>query len=539
MSKRRAKPVGSGARLTAVASTPRSEAEAKATTRVRYSGVFPEPVDGKVPYASLRPELADLDDAAIVELMRSSRAWQEVMVPLCLAIDERRRRRAKTPPLYDSETLEAVLLFGRVCGLKTYKEIRDRLAGDRGGKIRAQLGLDRPCSVPGQKVVKLRRGIPSEATVSRHRRKHFPEEQRLGVYLELEKRFRDEHLATDGLRREARNLDMDGTAILTHYTAPIYDGRKSRRKDGVRKLVNDGLSPRGYRKISAPTAGFMPKGAGLQWWGHGWKLVSVVTQTGVPLAWELVAADVSENATAVRILRDQMPDVIDRLGTRVTRILSADGAFTGSDVREACHELGIHENIHHVSHGKSDSTLKNVETNDARKIPIRGYPNWYSNGHRELKCQCGKGRVVKRSTLSPDGKSVPRIEGQCPTCKSVTITAGDWYLAENPTEWRRVGPFDKFQEPDWLFGNPLTFHDAVAAEYGSKRFAHNEGFHGVLASRFGLTDEKRWFRRRNQAAIECAMTFSILHAVALEWRRRGDVARPVESAKAPPGALAA
>jgi hypothetical protein len=545
VSKRRATATGGRAGLKIVpAGSGGASKASQITPRVRFSGEFPEPLKGDVPHALVRPELADLDEAAIVALVRSSRAWQEVIVPRCEAIDVRRRKHARTPPLYESETLEAVLLYGRVCGLKTYREIRDRLAGDRGKKIRAELGLDRRRLAPGQTVVTLRSGIPSEATICRHRTKHFPEVERVEAYLELETRLRDEHLEMDGLRREARNLDMDGTAVLTHYTAPIYEKQKRRGKKSraeqkqQKKLVNGGLSARGYPRITAPDAGYMPFSAGLQWWGHGWELVSIVTQTGVPLAWDIIpAGEASERTSAIRIVREQMPSVIDKLGPRMTRILSADGGFTDDELREACHEIGIHENIHHVSH--ADKSKPRARRMDKDRIPILGYSKWFSNGHRELRCACGEGRAVKRSALGPDGESIPRVEGQCRNCGSITITSGDWYLAWNPRQWRRVDPRDEKRVPAYLFGNPLTFNDPVAREYGHKRFGHNEGFHSMLGSRYGLTDEKRWFRRRNQVVIECATTFSIMHAVAMEWRRRGGIAQPAPRAPAPPGALAA
>jgi hypothetical protein len=82
---------------------------------------------------------------------------------------------------------------------------------------------------------------------------------------------------------------------------------------------------------------------------------------------------------------------------------------------------------------------------------------------------------------------VPRVEGQCKNCKSITITSGEWYLAQNPSMFRRVIP-GAGHEPDYLFGNPLTYHDVVGREYGHDRFGHNEGFHSMLGSRFGLTD---------------------------------------------------
>ena len=66
--------------------------------------------------------------------------------------------------------------------------------------------------------------------------------------------------------------------------------------------------------------------------------------------------------------------------------------------------------------------------------------------------------------------------------------------------------------------------------YGRARFGHNEGLHGTLSNRYALIRNKRWFRRRDEAETETAMTFALMHALALEQRRR---------AKAPPGLAAA
>jgi len=526
-----------GRHATSAGQQGRDSSNQRDDTRLRYSGDLPVPLTGEVPYALKRPELAHLDEAAITELILKSDAWRDVMHPYFGEIDARRSKSAKIQPLYNAETLEAVLLFGRVSGLKAYGEIRARLAGDLGGAARRVLDLERPRSIPGQKVVKLRSGIPSESTMCRHRTKHFPEEKRAEAYLALEKRLRDEHLATSELREEARVLDMDGTGIITHFQAPIYRARKTAKKgrrEGPLKLENGGLSASGYRLVTAPDAGYMAKAAGVDGGCSGWKLVTIMTQTGVPLAWDLKPLNYSEVDFATELLHEQMPDVIDKLGPRRLRILNADGGFTSSNVRAQCRQLGVLENIHPVSHADRMRSKRNRRRADNTRIPIHGNANWSSNGHRELTCKCGQGRVVRRIKLGPDGTTIARAEGQCPNCRSVTITSGEWLLAQNPSEFWKVdrGIPSQRARVDYLFGNPLTFHDVVASRYGRGRFGHNEGFHSALGSRFGLTDEKRWFRRRNQAVIEVAMTFAIMHAVSMALPReaRAGAAPPLAAA---------
>lgn len=89
-------------------------------------------------------------------------------------------------------------------------------------------------------------------------------------------------------------------------------------------------------------------------------------------------------------------------------------------------------------------------------------------------------------------------------------------------------------DADWVFGNPLTFNDPVAGQYGRHRWATHEGMNGSqLTQRFGLLRSKRWFRRQSQAELEVAMVFSILHVLAIEGEKR----RPkVQALPGPPNA---
>lgn len=73
---------------------------------------------------------------------------------------------------------------------------------------------------------------------------------------------------------------------------------------------------------------------------------------------------------------------------------------------------------------------------------------------------------------------------------------------------------------DWSFGNPLTYFDCLAYEYGRDRFGYNEGFHGALVTRFGLLKGKAWMRRQLQVEGEVAIAFMAMHALSLEQRRR-------------------
>jgi hypothetical protein len=84
-------------------------------------------------------------------------------------------------------------------------------------------------------------------------------------------------------------------------------------------------------------------------------------------------------------------------------------------------------------------------------------------------------------------------------------------------------------------GNPLTFNDPIAQEYGRRRFGHNEGFHGALQSRFGLIKDKRWFRRPDEARIATSMVFIAMHLLAMEQRRISRAAQlPNQPTLSPP-----
>jgi hypothetical protein len=51
------------------------------------------------------------------------------------------------------------------------------------------------------------------------------------------------------------------------------------------------------------------------------------------------------------------------------------------------------------------------------------------------------------------------------------------------------------------------------------RFNHQEGMHGAMVIRFGLLRGKGWYRRMNQAHLDVAMTFCIIHALSLHARQ--------------------
>lgn len=491
--------------------------------RLRWSGDLPLPTSGEVPYAKCRPELKDLTEAQIVRLVIESQPWQEKMRPELEKVDEARRVDGKEPAVYSAHLLESLLVYQRVCGLRSYRETRDRLAGDKGGEARELLGLNavrRYRNAGGRRVVRLMEGIPAEATMSRHRSR-FLDTYRADVLEECVRSIVAEHLRDEALQVEARTVNMDGTPLLTHFTAPIID------KDTGR-IVND-------EKVTCFDGGYVPADAGPDKCGHGWNLVSITTTTGLPLAYRLVPLNASEKDTGVELLRDWERDVLPHLGAPEERrlvVLTADGGFNKPLLRAKARQLGILENIHLASHADRPTSRANVTKRNNKRIPFNDprYKHWFANGHREVFCEHGT-RAKKRIRLDSQGRTISRVEGRCDKgCGSITITSGEWKKTQNPERFSRCLPGESDANREWTLGNPLTYNSLEASEYGRRRFGHNEGFHGALVSRFQLTKGKRWFRRLDQARVDTALTFLTMHVVALEQRRRVHEAE----AQAPP-----
>jgi hypothetical protein len=471
-----------------------------------------------VPYAKCRPELKDLTEAQIVRLVTESKHWQEMMVPQLDQVDDYRRVEGKEKAVYSAHLLESLLVYQRVCGLRSYRECRDRLASDKGAEARELLGLNavrRYRQKHHKRVVRLTEGIPAEATMSRHRRR-FDDAYRADVLEECVRNVIAEHLEDEELRREARTINMDGTPLLTHYTCPVIDKK-------TKLVINED-------RVTCWDGGFVPASAGPDKAGHGWNLVSITTTTGLPLAYRLVPLNTSERDVGLELLNDWERDVLPHLGERRLTVLTADGGFQKPEMRAKARELGILENVHLASH--ADKSKAHVTKRDNKRIPFTdpNYKHWFANGHREVFCTHGT-PAKKRVSLDANGRTISRVEGRCDQgCGSITITSGAWKKTQNPERFSRCLPGESVADRDWPLGNPLTFNSRESREYGRRRFGHNEGFHGALVSRFQLNKGKRWFRRLDQARADTALTFLVMHVVALEQRRRVREAQ----AQAPP-----
>lgn len=480
---------------------------AQPARRNRRSPKLPTTGPVRLPYALSHPDLKGITPAHVTRMVLDSEAWKQLMKPVLDQLDKDRTVPGKESPLYTSEELESVLYFQRMSGVSSCKRARNELAGDREG-ARVILGFDKPRNA-GRRVVKLRDGVPSEATISRHRAR-LPEWRREELYDAVERRVLEEHLEFPELLEEARELGLDGTKIATHYTAPI-------REKNTGRVVNDA-------RVTAPDAGYVPWSASQDHCGHGWNLISITTATGIPLARRVVPLQAPETDVALDLVNNEFAEVVAprllaHMNPEHLAVLSADGGFNKPELRTALRRHGIIENIHPVSHADEPTSRANAAKQNARRIPIQGYKDWLTNGHRELVCVCGAGTSMRRLSRNRHGHVVARNEGKCANCGSITITSGDWRLAQNPSRWVRINPRNQNEKPDPLMGNPFTYNDLVANDLGRRRFAHNEGFHGQLQSRFALIKDKRWFRRKAEAEIATSMVFIAMHVVAMYQRR--------------------
>ncbi len=480
-----------------------------------------------MPYAKHRPGLRGLSCGELTEIVLNSKAYRVEIGTICDQLDATRAKRRGPKPSYTAWECEAVLVYQRVCGLRAVKEARDRLAGDRAADARRIFGFNKARPRKGGAVQKLHVGIPSEATLSRHRSR-FGERRRRRAYERLFEALVQEHLEDfPEMREEARHLTMDGSKIQTHYKCPINDPKGG--------MVNE-------KEVTCWDGGYVPPSAGPDKWGHGYEVIGPVTHSGLPLAARVVPINASEPETAISLMQGEFAHrVRPHLDQDQIHVMSNDGAYHSHPLRKTYHELGIVERVHHVSRGDSPKSHANARKHDRLRFEIQGYKNWEANGHYELICKCGNGQVSKRFALK-SGRAVIRSEGSCSTCGLISITAGNWRKAKLPGS-KKAGRFVRCMpgekdEADQAFGNPLTYNDPLAFIYGNKRFAHNEGFHGQVTSRFQLFKGKRWFRRKDQARTDVAIVYSIVHCLAMEQRRRA-AAHAVSSSSDPPTALAA
>jgi hypothetical protein len=479
--------------------------------RRRRFGTWPEPIKGDVPYAMRRPELAGLSLGEQVRIVMSTPAWGEVLRPILDALDKDRPKRGPKPS-YSSEELESCLLFQRLAGVSTYAEARALLAGDRAEHDRAVLGFDRRRDRVGRslRLVTSKEGVPSDATVWRHKQR-FGLDEHARAYEELFERLVMEHFEEfpEEMSDEARVVHWDGSVLLSHYTSRVRVNRRTKEVKPPTLIGGD------FRPQTRDNWGKA---------GDGFNMVAAVTQSGLPLCARLTPINVGEGKTARAVIKDEWQRIVapHLQHDDLIRVMAFDAAYSGKLTRAAVHRAGFVPNCHPVSHAERKRSELNAAGKDSARLKIRYREKWHLNGHHELSCACGQGKTFRRVEKKRSGEAVARLEGSCKECGSVSLTAGQWRLYGNAkSKTQGVAKVLRGEEGkiDWRVGNPLTFNDPVSSKYGSARFGQNEGFHGALVTRFGLLKEKAWYRDRRQAERDLFLVFSAMHSLAKEQRR--------------------
>lgn len=508
------------------------EPEARPRKRASRSGHLPPPPeDRSLDYAASRDELRGIEPGEVVLAVEELEGFKLVIRPVLEAADNRRlsprpgetKRRGRKPSFHALDYWRLEMLR-RVIASHSTQDTRDWLTTDKAKRTRELLGFDQPRTHYGGKARRWMEGVPSDGWMSDFRTKLLPEAELADLMEQLERWALAEKMKTlPGMREECRTLHADGSKVETHATAPILKKDKDGNVIGVVNEWKKGRNGKPVPGVTAPEAGYIPnKGGNTDHSGHGWNVIFVMTSKGTVLAHRNVALNEPENET----LAAMVPEVGQVLGTLdkpELRVLSTDSAFHSHRTRKALREIGVIENTHLSSHGHNETAVSKAKERAARRYQIHGYPHWFATGHRELVCACGNGKTSRVAEIDPKtGKATARLKGECSECGNVLITSGLWRLSEN-AKFVKCLPHER-DEAVWDFGNPLTFNDALAADYGRRRFNGQEGtFGSQFAQRFNLLRGKRWFYRQSQVNLEVAAVVTITHALSLErWRRMSD-----------------
>ena len=367
-------------------------------------------------------------------------------------------------------------------------------------------------------------GVPSDGWMSDFLTNGMPEAQLAGLMEQLERRALAEKMATlPGMREECRILHADGSKLETHATPPHVKKNKAGEVIEVTNQWKKGRSGELVPGITAPEAGFVPNdGKNADHSGAGWNIIMVMSSKGTVLAHHNVPLHASETGTLAEMV-PEVGQVLGTLGEPELRVLTTDGAFHSHETRRALRGVGIVENTHLSSHSKRETSKREAKKRTMKRYSIDGHPDWFATGHRELVCRCEQGKTARVAGLDPRGKAVARVKGECAKCGSILITSGLWRLSGNE-KFVKCLPSYRSSEGELDFGNPLTFHDTLAKEYGCQRFNGQEGaFGSQFTQRWKLLKSKRWFYRQTQVDLEVAAVVTITHALSLErWRRMGE-----------------
>jgi hypothetical protein len=513
----------------------------------RSTTLPPAPEDRTLDYAASRDELRGIEPGEVVLAVERLDGFRRVVLPALEAADAARlaprdgekKRRGRHPSFHALDYWRLEVLR-RVLASHSTQHTRDWLTTDKAERTRELLGFAVARTHYGGKPKKWMDGVPSDGWMSDFRTKWMSEAELATLMEQLERWALAEKMATlPEMREECRTLHADGSKLETHATPPKL------RKGKVTNEWKKGRDGQRVPAITAPEAGFVPnsRGANADHSGSGWNIVMVMSSKGTVLAHRNVPLNASESGT----LAEMAPEVGEALanldGAPELRVLTTDAAFHSHETRRALRGVGIVENTHLSSHGNGVSARREANRRTMRRYAIDGHPDWFSTGHRELVCRCEQGKTARVAGIDARGRAVARLKGECAECGSVLITSGLWHLAGNE-KFVKCLPSERGSRAEFDFGNPLTFHDALAREYGRQRFNGQEGaFGSQFTQRWKLLKSKRWFYRQTQVDLEVAAVVTITHALSLErWRRAGlsgGAAGAGASGASPPEALAA
>lgn len=150
------------------------------------------------------------------------------------------------------------------------------------------------------------------------------------------------------------------------------------------------------------------------------------------------------------------------------------------------------------------------------QLPRRAAIGGVQRSLGQIGCSCGQGSTEKIFNVSASGGLTIATKGVCPACGTVTITAGKWRRAQNPS--RIVRAFGQPADP--AIGNPLHYFDPLARELGKDRFGWGESLHATLMRRFGLLKPRSFMRSGCEVETQFAIATSAISVLLLERAAR-------------------
>ncbi len=431
-------------------------------------------------------------------------SWHTTVVPQCEAID--RLRRASNPrgfeSRFDTEQIMQLDFVGLLVQERRLRKTLTLLTAQQPAlaALRDAIGFATPHEHRADRRPGMNHGVPNPSTPYRIIQHFLPADVRNKIYRALHHDLTLRLFEYPEVVADSHLTFLDSIRQNTHYTAPHLDPKTG--------------EVRNADSITAPQAGFLSTKSGLNRVGDGFKAPIIITRSGIVLHVSAHPNNFSEPGVGQIAVAD-LGQTFRPLTPARGGILVADGGFASNTVRRGVRSIGYTEIIHPVSHGPDNHAR--VQKENERRLAIQGYPNWSANGHRELMCNCGGGRTERRFDETQSGIVIPRTVGRCSNCGTITITSGQWRIT--PAGFVRTNPTDPkdADDVDLLFGNPYTYNDPHSEEYGKQRFSQDEGFHGLLATRYGLFDRPGYYRHPIEFENDLLAAICLLHAAALVY----------------------